>query len=233
VRKFITFRTILGTVLIVATLGALAMVPDSATAWQFAKERIDIWREWVQANFALAILLYLIVYVSILTPPIPLAAVTAMVGGALFGPWWGTGILSAGGITAATLAFVLARYLLHDWVERHFGHRLTRLKAGVDRDGALYVIALRWVPVIPFFVINMSLALTPIPLRKYIWVSWLAMLPFAVAYAVVGSQIARLDSPKDAFSPSFIAVVSGAAFVPLLLKWVVRRFVKGDARVTA
>jgi uncharacterized membrane protein YdjX (TVP38/TMEM64 family) len=225
VTKYLTPRVLLGTLLFLALVAAAALSPDANSVWRFAKDRLDTWQAWVDAHFAVAVLIYFAVYVGVLTPPIPLAAVTAMVGGALFGPWWGTAILSTGGITAATLAFLIARYLLHDWVERHFGHRLGRLKAGVERDGGLYVLALRWVPVIPFFVINTTLALTPVSLRKYVLVSWLAMLPFAAAYAYAGTQIARLESPKDAVSPAFLIAVSAVAVVPLLLKWAVRKVV--------
>ncbi len=229
----LTPRTVFGALLLVAVAAGVYFAPNADAAWAFARERLDAWQSWADAHFVLAVLAYLAVYVGILTLPIPLAAVVAMVGGAIFGPWRGTAILSVGGITAATLSFVLARYLFRDWVERHFGRRLTRLKAGVERDGGLYVFALRWMPVIPFFVINMGLALTPVSLKKYVLVSWPAMLPFAVAYAIAGSQIAGLESPRDAINPAFLAAVSAVAFVPLLLKWVVRRTLKGDAGATA
>jgi uncharacterized membrane protein YdjX (TVP38/TMEM64 family) len=229
----LTPRTVVGALLLTAAVVGLYFAPNADTAWTFAKEQLDTWQVWADAHFTLAVLAYLAVYVGILTLPIPLAAVVAMVGGAIFGPWRGTAVLSVGGITAATLSFVLARYLLYDWVERTFGHRLTRLKAGVARDGGLYVFALRWMPVIPFFVINMGLAVTPVPLRTYVLVSWPAMLPFAAAYAIAGSQIAGLESPRDAINPAFLVAVSAVAFVPLLLKWAVRRMLKGDAGAPA
>jgi uncharacterized membrane protein YdjX (TVP38/TMEM64 family) len=224
VRKYLTPRVVLGGLVLAAVVAVVALSPDSGTVWRHAKERLDSWKTWADANFALALLAFLAVYAGLLTLPLPLAAVTAMVGGALFGPWWGTAVLSVGGITAATLSFALARYLFRDWVERTVGHRLTRLKAGVERDGGLYVFALRWMPVVPFFVINMGLALTPVSLRTYVLVSWPAMLPFAALYAYAGTQIARLESPKDAVNPAFLVAVSAVAFVPLLLKWAVRRF---------
>jgi uncharacterized membrane protein YdjX (TVP38/TMEM64 family) len=167
----------------------------------------------------------------VLTPPVPLAAVFALLGGALFGPWLGFVVLSAASVTAATLAFLAARYLLHDWVQRNLGHRLRRLNDGVARAGGVYLLALRWVPFVPFFVINMGMALTPIRLGKYAAVSWLAMAPITAMYAFAGSRLRELHSPRDAVSAEFLIAFGLLAVVPVGLKYLVRRMLRRRAGV--
>ncbi|MEO2091333.1 MAG: TVP38/TMEM64 family protein [Gemmataceae bacterium] len=228
--KWITPRTVVGTLALVAVALCLYFTPTADTAWAFARERLDAWKAWVDANFVLAAAVFFVVYVCILTPPVPLAAVVALVGGALFGRWWGTGLMSVASVTAATLAFLLARYLFRDWANRRLGGLMRRINAGFARDGVWYVVALRWMLAIPFFAINMGLGLTPISLRKYVVVSWAAMLPFTFLYAHTGCELAKLDSPKGVLNPGLLVAVGAVAVVPLLLKWVVRRFVvKEDA----
>jgi uncharacterized membrane protein YdjX (TVP38/TMEM64 family) len=208
-----------------ATVACLYFTPNADTAWAYAKERLDAWKTWVDANFVLAAVTFIVIYVCIVTPPVPLAAVTALVGGALFGRWWGTGLMSIASVTAATLAFLLARYLLRDWVNRRLGGLMRRINAGFARDGVWYVLALRWMPAIPFFAINMGLGLTPIRLRQYVLVSWAAMLPFTFLYAHAGCELAKLESPKGILNPALLVALGAVALVPLGLKWVIRRVV--------
>jgi uncharacterized membrane protein YdjX (TVP38/TMEM64 family) len=226
-------RLILGLLVGIAVLACLFLAPNADTTWRYARERLDEWKTWVDANFILASILFVVVYVCIVTPPIPLAAVTALIGGALFGRWWGTALMSVASVTAATLAFLLARYLLRDWANRRLGGMMKRINAGFAQDGVWYILALRWIPAIPFFVINAGLGLTPVSLRKYILVSWAGMLPFTFLYASTGCELAKLDSPKGVLSPAVLVALGAVAIVPLGLKWALRKFMKGDARVAS
>ena len=229
-KRFVTPKTLLGTAFLIAVVLALVFLPDRHKAWAGFVERFETIDAWVQANLPLACLAFFVGYVLLLTPPIPLAAITGVIGGALFGRWLGTGIMNLAGITCATLAFLLSRYLFRDWVERNFGQRLGALKRGFERDGALYVLALRWIPFIPFALINMGLALTPIRLRKYVFVSWPAMLPLTFVSANAGQvlreTIREVKSPLDAISWPLLLSITLFAIAPLLLKWTLRWFSK-------
>ena len=230
-KRLITPKTVAGALLTIGVVLVLIFLPDGKTAWAFAVEQFETWDAAVQANLLLACFVFFLLYVSILTPPIPLAAIIALLGGALFGRWLGTGIMSLASITAATLSFALTRYLFRDWVERNFGHRLGMLKRGVERDGGFYVVTLRLFPFIPFALINMGLALTPISLKKYFWISWITMLPLtflsANAGQVIRESIRDVKSPIDAFSWPLLISISLLAFAPLIVKWVLRCFTKG------
>ncbi len=225
-KRFVTPKTAIGTALALGVVLALIFLPDGKKAWAYAVEQFETWDAAVQANLLLACIVFFVLYVLILTPPIPLAAIIALLGGALFGRWLGTGLMNIAGITAATLSFVLTRYLFRDWVERNFGQRLGPLKRGVERDGGFYVATLRLFPFLPFALINMGLALTPIPFKKYFWISWITMLPLtflsANAGRVIRESIREVKSPMDAFSWPLLISISLLAFAPLVFKWALR-----------
>ena len=225
-KRIVTPKTLLGAAFAIAIVLALIFLPDGKKAWAYAVEQFETWEAAVQANLPLSCLVFFVLYVSILTPPIPLAAIIALLGSALFGRWLGTGLMNIAGLTAATLSFVLTRYLFRDWVERNFGHRLGILKRGVERDGGFYVLTLRLFPFIPFALINMGLALTPISLKKYFWISWISMLPLtflsANAGQVIRESIRDVKSPMDAFSWPLLISIALLAFAPLLFKWALR-----------
>jgi pyruvate/2-oxoglutarate dehydrogenase complex dihydrolipoamide dehydrogenase (E3) component/uncharacterized membrane protein YdjX (TVP38/TMEM64 family) len=133
--------------------------------------------------------LYFIVYVTVAALSLPGAAVMTLVGGAIFG--FGTGLLlvSFASAIGATLAFLVARFLLRDWVQGRFGDKLRALNEGVQKEGAFYLFALRLVPLFPFFMVNLLMGLTPLRTWTFYWVSQLGMLAGTAVYVYAGTQL--------------------------------------------
>ncbi len=136
-------------------------------------------------------LAYFAVYVAVTGLSLPGAAVLTLFGGAVFGLLWGTVIVSFASSIGATLAFLVSRFLLRDWVQGRFGDKLKPINDGVAREGAFYLFALRLVPAFPFFVINLVMGLTPIRTWTFYWVSQLGMLAGTIVYVYAGTQLAE------------------------------------------
>ncbi|MFN8822352.1 MAG: FAD-dependent oxidoreductase [Betaproteobacteria bacterium] len=133
--------------------------------------------------------LYLVAYVAVAALSLPGAAVMTLIGGAIFGFWTGLLLVSFASTIGATLAFLAARFLLRDWVQRRFGEKLRALDDGVRKDGAFYLFALRLVPLFPFFVVNLLMGLTPIRTWTFYWVSQVGMLAGTAVYVYAGTQL--------------------------------------------
>ncbi len=164
---------------------------------------------------------FFLVYVAVTALSIPGAAVMTLAAGAIFGMGLGLLLVSFASSVGATLAFLVARYLLRDVVQEKFGDRLKALNQGIEKDGAFYLFTLRLVPVFPFFLINLAMGLTPIKTFTFYWVSQLGMLAGTVVYVNAGTQLAQLESTAGLLSPGLIG-----AFVLLgLLPWIGRGIV--------
>ncbi|MBP9604045.1 MAG: FAD-dependent oxidoreductase [Chromatiaceae bacterium] len=173
---------------------------------------------WYEASPWLVAGAYLLVYVAVTALSLPGAAVMTLAGGALFGLWVGTLLVSFASSIGATLAFLVSRWLLRDWVQGRYGERLAAVNAGMAKDDALYLFTLRLVPVFPFFVINLLMGLTPIKTRTFYWVSQLGMLAGTLVYVNAGTQLARLDSLSGILSPGLVASFALLGVFPLLAK---------------
>jgi uncharacterized membrane protein YdjX (TVP38/TMEM64 family) len=134
-----------------------------------------------------AIAVFSAVYIPVVALNLPGAVVLGLAAGALFGTLAGTVIISFVSSIGASLACLLSRYLLRDWVQRRFGEKLKKVNAGIQAEGAFYLFALRLMPVIPFFVINLVMGLTSLRLWTFYWVSQLGMLPGTVVFVNAGS----------------------------------------------
>ena len=145
-----------------------------------------------------------------------------LLGGALFGRVLGTVLVSAASTLGATLAFLGSRYLLGDWVQSRYGGRLRAINEGIERDGAYYLFMLRLVPLVPFFLINLGMGLTPIGVGTYVVTSWAGMLLGTFLYVNAGTAIATIESPADVLSPTILISFVALGVVPLLIRKLVR-----------
>src|SRR3990170_8490116 len=157
-------------------------------------------------------------YVAVTGLSLPGAAVMTLAAGAMFGLAWGTVLVSFASSIGATLAFLVSRLLLRDWVQARFRPHLAALNAGVETEGGLYLFTLRLIPAVPFFVINLAMGLTPIRAWTFYWVSQVAMFPATVLYVNAGTQLARLESLRGILSWQLIGALVLLGVFPLAAK---------------
>lgn len=171
--------------------------------------------------------IFFLVYTAVTALSFPGAAILTLAAGAIFGLWFGTLIVSFASCVGATLAFLSARFILRDWVARRFGDKLKSFNEGIARDGALYLFTLRLVPVFPFFLINLLMGLTVMPVRKYYWVSQLGMLAGTLVFVNAGTQLAQITSLKGILSPGLLLSFVLLGVFPLIarkaLDWIKAR----------
>ncbi len=173
---------------------------------------------WHQASPWLSSIGFLVGYVAITGLSLPGAAILTLAAGAIFGLALGTVIVSFASSLGATLAFLLARYLLRDLVQRRFEKQLGPINEGVRKDGAFYLFALRLVPAFPFFAINVAMGLTPLRVWPFYWVSQVGMLAGTLVYVNAGQQIGQLDSLAGVLSPSLIVSFVLLGLFPLIAR---------------
>ena len=175
-----------------------------------------------EANFAAASLAYFLLYILVAALSLPAAAILTIAGGAVFGFAWGLVLVSFASTIGATLAFLIARTLLRDWVQARFGHALKRVNEGIERDGVFYLFTLRLIPAFPFFLVNVLMALTPISTAAFYIVSQLGMLFGTALYVNVGAELGLATTLPDIFGIGVIRAIVVLAIFPWLAKGMVR-----------
>jgi len=134
---------------------------------------------------AAAPLLFMVIYIIGTIFFLP-GSVLTLLGGALFGPYWGTFYNLTAATIGAMLSFLAARYLASDWVAQKTGGRLKQLMSGVENEGWRFVAFTRLVPLFPFNLLNYALGLTRISFTQYSIATYICMLPGAIAYTYLG-----------------------------------------------
>ena len=177
--------------------------------------RLETWRA---SNPLQAAAIFFALYVAVTGLSLPGATILTLAAGALFGLVWGTLIASFAASIGATIAFLLSRLVLRDWVASHFAARLRSVDEGIRKGGSFYLLTLRLVPALPFFLINLAMGLTAIGTFTFYWVSQLGMLVGTVVYVNAGTQLAQIRTLSDIASPGLLLSFLLLALVPLVTK---------------
>lgn len=164
------------------------------------------------------IAIYMGIYILVTALSLPGAVVMTLAGGALFGLLVGTVIISFASTIGATLACLVARFLLRDWVQTRFSARLKVVNDGIAREGGFYLFTLRLIPVFPFFVINLVMGLTHMSLFRFYWISQLGMLPGTIIYVNAGKELGEIEKISGILSPGLIFSFILLGLFPLIAK---------------
>lgn len=176
---------------------------------------------WLDGAGAAGPILFILIYAAAAVLFLP-GSVLTLAGGALFGPVLGTLFNLIGATLGATLAFLIARYLAADWVERKTGGRLKQLKQGVEKEGWRFVAFVRLVPLFPFNLLNYALGLTRINLAHYIVASFICMFPGAVAYTYLGYAGREAIAGGEGLIQKILLAIGLLVLVAFLPRWIGR-----------
>jgi len=182
------------------------------------KSQQQAFENYYANNQALTMGGYMAMYIAVTALSLPGATVMTLAGGALFGIWTGLLLISFASTIGATLAFLVSRFLLRDYVQNKFGDKLKAVNESFRKDGPFYLFTLRLVPIFPFFVINLVMGLTPIRTVMFYIVSQVGMLPGTIVYVNAGTQLAKIESLKGILSFEILLSFVLLGIFPLVAK---------------
>ena len=185
---------------------------------QYLKSSKALLISYYEQNPILVLGSYFLGYVVMTAFSLPGAVWMTLGGGAFFGILTGTVTVSFASTIGATLAMLISRFILRDWAQERFGEQMQTINSGIQKDGGFYLFTLRLLPIVPFFVINLGMGLTPLRTFTFYWVSQLGMLPGTLVYINAGSELAKIEAIGDILSPTLIGSFVLLGIFPLLVK---------------
>ena len=211
-------RLLLVAILVVAVLGFFAVGGQRYFSFENIKTQQAAIQGWNDSHPWGTAAGFFALYVAVTGLSLPGAALMSLAAGAIFGLLWGTLIVSFASALGATIAFLASRFILRDWVQEKFRAQLQGINEGVEKEGGFYLFTLRLIPLVPFFVINLAMGLTPIRPRTFYWVSQLGMLAGTLVFVNAGTQLAAIDSPAGILSWNLIGAFVLLGIFPLAAK---------------
>ncbi len=184
----------------------------------YIKSQQDAFSAYYAANTVSTLLIFFVVYVVMAALSLPGAAIMTILAGTLFGLVTGVIIVSFASTLGATLAFLVSRYLLRETLEQRYADKLGAINDGIQKEGPLYLFAMRLVPLFPFFLVNLLMGLTRIKTLVFALVSQVGMLAGTAVYVYAGTQLGQLDSLAGILSPGLIFAFVLLGIFPMVAK---------------
>ena len=177
---------------------------------------------WVDNNFLAVYAAYFAFYVVVTACSLPFALLMTLTGGFLFGAVWGGIVVVFAATIGATTVFLATRSAFGDFFLQRAGNKIKKLEEGFQKDVVSYMLFLRFIPVFPFFLINIAAAVFRVPLRIFFLTTLFGVAPGTFIYALSGSSLndifaAGQDfSPDTILTPKVIAALVGLSLLSLL-----------------
>jgi uncharacterized membrane protein YdjX (TVP38/TMEM64 family) len=169
-------------------------------------------------NPLLSTFFFFVSYVIVTALSLPGATILTLAGGAVFGFLPGLILVSFASTIGATIAFLVARFLLRNIVQEKFRDRVQKINQGIEKQGSFYLLSLRLIPLFPFFLVNLLMGLTKIRVGTFYWVSQIGMLLGTAVFVNAGTQLAKIKSLADVFSFSLLFSLSIIGILPIISK---------------
>jgi uncharacterized membrane protein YdjX (TVP38/TMEM64 family) len=157
---------------------------------------------------------YIVIYAILVACSVPEAAIVTVAGGLLFGTVLGGALAVIGASLGALALFLAARTAFADLLAARAAPFLERIRPGIERDGFLYLLAIRLVPLFPFWLVNLAAAACGMRLLPFALATLLGIIPGTLVFAAIGNGLA--DVLAEGREPSFSIVFSPRVLLPLL-----------------
>jgi len=180
-------------VAIVAVTG-FVLLRDYLTFETLSDNRMDL-IAYRDANYLLASLIFIVIYVIIVTFSLPGAAIASLTGGFLFGLFPGTLYNVLAATIGATALFLAARMGLGDFLAAKMDSgspAVQKLRKGLKENEVSVLFLLRLVPAVPFFVANLLPALAGVKFRNFVLTTFFGIIPGAAVYTWVGAGLGEV-----------------------------------------
>lgn len=180
---------------------------------------------WVALRPVPAAAAYVGAYILVVALSLPGGAVMTLAGGLLFGPWLGTALAVGGATLGACALFLAARSALAPLVAGRAAGLLDKVRPGLERDGFFYLLTLRLIPVVPFWLANLAPALVGMPFGAYAAATALGIVPGTAVFAGIGAGLGEVLAAGERpdlsviLSPSILLPLLGLAALSLLGAW--------------
>ena len=178
-------RFLLPLILIAGLAGFFASGANQVISWQFLGQHYATIKSFSIDRLWLGYLIFFSAYSLAVAFSLPLASLFTLAGGAIFG-WPAILLVVGAATTGAGLVFLAAQTLFSDLLRRRAEPFFNKLEAGFSENAFFYLLALRLVPAMPFWAVNIVPALTRMPLRQFLVATFLGIIPGTTVYISVG-----------------------------------------------
>lgn len=178
---------------------------------------------YVSKYYMQSVILYIGIYIGVIALNLPGAGVMTLSGGVLFGILPAMVYVNISATIGGGIAFIVARKFFGVFFQERFGEKLDKFNKDMDQYGKNYLLTLRFIPVFPFFFVNIAAGLTKIPFVTFLWTTSLGTIPGTFAYVFAGHNISNISGGEEILSLPVIGALGIFGLMAIVPTFMSRR----------
>lgn len=188
---------------------------------------------YVENNFAISIVVFCLFYIVVVATSIPGALFVSLLGGFLFGTLLGTLLVVSSATIGATLLVIAVQLAFGESVAAKIGSKVKFMETNLQQNAFFYLLSLRFLPVVPFWLVNLAAGIFNIKLRDFMLATFIGIIPGTFVYVNIGAsltsvfaqnstkfKLSGLVSPQILIALTLLGVIS---FIPAIIKSLKKR----------
>lgn len=164
------------------------------------KEKHEILKHYVAEHSFLAPLYYVALFVGTVAISLPVADILSILGGFLFPFPWNLIYVVVAASLGACVIFLASRIAIQDVVKKKIGTYFDRIKTGFRKNGWCYLLFLRFIPLFPFWLVNIVSAFFAVTFLTFLWTTVVGILPISYIHVQIGAGLHKFLDDGNHFS---------------------------------
>lgn len=206
-------------IIILLAIGIFACLWNSVIAPRGAGILIASWRDYIKqmvaTHYGQAVLVFMSLVTAVVVASLPLTIPLAGMGGYLFGTFLGALYAGISAVIGAMIVFFTVRRFVGHYVQQKYRVPLENFNKKIAQNGALYLLSIQFLPLSPFFIINLLAGVSKIDWITFLWTTIVGITPGFLLYSYAGSTLGAVESIKDLMTPSFISGILALVLLSL------------------
>lgn len=187
------------------------------------KQHRAILLAWTQQHYFLSVAIYMLVYISAIALSFPGAVFLTLIGGFLFGPYFGTLYVIFSATIGAACIFFAVRFAFEPFFRKRTAKWIEKLRIGFQKNSVQYLLFLRLMPIFPFWIINIAAALLGVRTSIFLLTTFFGIIPATFIYTLLGNGLGEIFDKNQKFNlliiyePHFIIPLLALAILSILV----------------
>lgn len=190
---------VIGIVMIFAVIIITQSLTEYLTLEELRKHHLLL-RHYVETHYTSTVIIFMALYILLVTCSIPIASMLTTIGGFLFTACYGILYSCIAGTIGAIGIFLISRNVIGTYFQNRYSKQLIKFNHEMEEYGSNFLLIVRFMPLFPFFMINIIAALTTISLWTFTWTTAIGIIPDSLMFSLIGDQLNNIHSITDLIS---------------------------------
>ena len=179
-------------------------------------------KAFINSKYLISVLIFIGTYLTSVLFLMPFEALLTAAAGFFFGFFQAVLYVDIAATLGGLSYLILSRYFIGKTIRNKFDGKFQNFNTNFEKQGLIYIITIRFIPILPSALINTLASFTKISPFNFIWTNALGIIPPTMLYAFIGKELGTMTSSKELFSYKII-IISILFALPFIISIVYKK----------